>query len=131
VTPGVFEKVGADLLDSFLEGGILGGLGFLLLLGVATYAGVKTWQKARKGLLDRQTMLISVGAIAALLSVAAQLITENVLLNTIVWWYLNIAFAHLAVLTWGPNRLGTKPTNNLNLASHPEVAPPHIPQGSS
>ena len=120
-----------SFLQAFLEGGILGGFGFLLLLGVAAYAGVKTWQKARKGLLDRQTMLISIGAIAALLSVAAQLITENVLLNTIVWWYLNIAFAHLAVLTWGPNRLGTKPTTNLDLASHPEGAPPHTPQGSS
>jgi putative inorganic carbon (HCO3(-)) transporter len=90
-----------SFLQAFLEGGLIGGTGFIILLGVATYAGMKTWQKARRNLLERRTKLISVGAIAGLLSVAAQLITENVLLNTIVWWYLNIAFAHLAVLTWG------------------------------
>lgn len=90
-----------SFLQAFIEGGMLGGLAFLTLIGLGTYAGAKTWGKARRGELDRPTMLISVGAIAALLSVAAQLITENVLLNTIVWWYLSIAFAHLAVLTWG------------------------------
>ena len=119
-----------SFLQAFLEGGILGGFGFLLLLGVAVYAGVKTWRKARSGTLDRQTMMISVGAIAALLSVAAQLITENVLLNTIVWWYLNIAFAHLAVLTWGPKRTGVPPTIIVDRTSHPEDAPPYKSQGS-
>ena len=48
--------------------------------------------------------MLSAGAIAALVSVGAQLLTENVLLNTIVWWYLNIAFAYIAVLTWGRRR---------------------------
>ena len=90
-----------SFLQAFLEGGIIGGTGFMVLLGVATYAGYKTWVKARNGELDYRTKLISVGAIAGLFSVATQLVTENVLLNTIVWWYLNIAFAHLAVLTWG------------------------------
>ncbi|MFT7473554.1 MAG: putative inorganic carbon (HCO3(-)) transporter [Verrucomicrobiales bacterium] len=99
-----------SFLQAFLEGGLLGGTGFIVLLGVATYAGVKTWKKARRNQLERRTRLISVGAIAGLLSVAAQLITENVLLNTIVWWYLNIAFAHLAVLTWGARtNSSTKP----------------------
>ncbi|MDW3175903.1 MAG: O-antigen ligase family protein [Acidimicrobiia bacterium] len=94
-----------SFLQAFIEGGVLGGMAFISLLGVASYAGWKTWKKARRGVLDHQTTLISVGAIAALLSVAAQLITENVLLNTIVWWYLNIAFAHLAVLTWGAKKI--------------------------
>ena len=98
-----------SFLQAFLEGGIIGGMGFMILLGVATYAGYKTWVKARKNVLDYQTKLISVGAIAGLLSVAAQLITENVLLNTIVWWYLNIAFAHLAVLTWGSRNTAITP----------------------
>jgi len=89
-----------SFLQAFLEGGVIGGAGFLVLLGAATYAGWKTWQMARDGVFDHQTTMISVGAIAALLSVAAQLITENILLNTIVWWYLNIAFAHLAIMTW-------------------------------
>lgn len=104
-----------SFLQAFIEGGVLGGLGFVTLLGVATYAGWKTWQKARRGQLDRQTMLISVGTIAALLSVAAQLITENVLLNTIVWWYLNIAFAHLAVLTWGKKPVVVQPQPDYDL----------------
>ena len=104
-----------SFLQAFVEGGLLGGLAFVALLGVASYAGWKTWQKARHGVLDRQTTFISVGAIAALLSVAAQLITENVLLNTIVWWYLNIAFAHLAVLTWGGNKITPAPEPNYNL----------------
>lgn len=90
-----------SFLQAWLEGGIIGFTGFMLVVGLATYACVKTWKKARRGELAHQTKLISVGAIAALLSVAAQLITENVLLNTIVWWYMNIAMAYLAVLTWG------------------------------
>jgi len=90
-----------SFLQAYLEGGIIGATGFLLVLGLGGYAGYKTLGKARRGQLDYRTKLISVGAIAGLLSVAAQLITENVLLNTIVWWYLNIAFAYLAVLTWG------------------------------
>jgi len=89
-----------SFLQAYLEGGILGAIGFFTLLGIATYAGWKTWQRARRGEFDTRTKYISIGAIAALLSVAAQLLTENVLLNTVVWWYLNIAFAHLAVITW-------------------------------
>lgn len=95
-----------SFLQAYLEGGVLGAVGFFTLLGIATYAGWRTWQKARSGELDRPTMLISVGAIAGLLSVAAQLLTENVLLNTVVWWYLNIGFALLAVLTWGRPKSG-------------------------
>ena len=90
-----------SFLQAYLEGGILGAIGFFTLLAVATYAAWKVWQRARRGEFDHRTKFISVGAIAALLSVAAQLITENVLLNTVVWWYLNIGFAHLAVVTWG------------------------------
>ena len=93
-----------SILQAYLEGGILGALGFFTLLGVATYAGVKVWRRARRGEFDRQTTIITVGSIAALLSVAAQLITENVLLNTVVWWYLNIAFAQIAYMTWGRRR---------------------------
>lgn len=104
-----------SFLQAFIEGGVLGGMAFLTLLGVASYAGWKTWKKARRGILDRQTSVISVGAIAALLSVAAQLITENVLLNTIVWWYLTIAFAHLAVLTWGTKKIVPEPEPNYDL----------------
>jgi len=110
-----------SFLQAFVEGGLLGGMGFLLVLGFATYAGWKTWKKARDNVLDRQMRLVSVGAIAALLSVAAQLITENVLLNTIVWWYLNIAFAHLAVLTWGAKRI-TPPVE-------PDYSLPQLPSG--
>ena len=113
-----------SFLQAFLEGGVIGGMGFMILLGVATYAGWKTWQKARNDVFDHQTKLISVGAIAALISVAAQLITENVLLNTIVWWYLNIAFAYLAVLTWGARTLNTdKP------APASDSGRPHLPHG--
>ena len=96
-----------SLLQAYLEGGVLGAIGFFTLLAVATYAGVHVWRKARRGEFNRQTAVISAGSIAALLSVAAQLLTENVLLNTIVWWYLNIAFAHLAYLTWGVRRTET------------------------
>lgn len=113
-----------SFLQAFVEGGILGGIGFLTLIGVATYAGWKTWRKARDNTLDRQVKLISVGAIAALLSVAAQLITENVLLNTIVWWYLNIALAHLAVLTWGSKKIAPPPIPDYNLPQLPSGAPP-------
>lgn len=112
-----------SFLQAFVEGGLLGGFAFLTLLGVATYAGLKTWQKARRGSLDYQTTVISVGAIAALLSVAAQLITENVLLNTIVWWYLNIAMAHLAVLTWGKQKISSVP--------EPNFALPQLPSGAA
>lgn len=112
-----------SFLQAFIEGGVLGGFSFLTLIGLATYAGAKTWGKARRGELDRQTMLISVGAIAALLSVAAQLITENVLLNTIVWWYLNIAFAHLAVLTWGKKTAPLTPQPNYDLPQLTAGAP--------
>lgn len=117
-----------SFLQAFVEGGLLGGLAFLTLLGVATYAGIKTWKKARSGALDYPTTVISVGAIAALLSVAAQLITENVLLNTIVWWYLNIALAHLAVLTWGKQKISIVPEpdfERLQLSSGAPV-PQHV-----
>lgn len=93
-----------SFLQAYLEGGIIGFAGFMAVLGLAGYASWKTWQKARRGELVRRTQLIAVGAIAALFSVFAQLVTENVLLNTIVWWYLNIAMAFLAVLTWGKKR---------------------------
>ena len=96
-----FKDPHNSFLQSYLEGGILGAIGFVSLLSVATYAAFKTWQRAKRGEFDHRTKFISIGAIAALLSVAAQLLTENVLLNTVVWWYLNIAFAHLAVITWG------------------------------
>lgn len=105
-----------SLLQAYLEGGILGAIGFFTLLGLATYAAWKVWQRCRKGEFDRQTTVISVGAIAGLFSVAAQLITENVLLNTVVWWYLVLGFAHLAVLTWG-NR------NSINAVKEPKKKP--------
>lgn len=101
-----------SFLQAWIEGGIIGFFGFMSVLILGSYAGWKTWQKARRGILDHQTKLISVGSIAALLSVAAQLITENVLLNTIVWWYLNIAFAYLAVLTWGRRKISTIPNHD-------------------
>ncbi len=112
-----FKDPHNSFLQAFLEGGLIGGFAFLTLLGVATYAGWKTWQKARRGVFDYQTKLISVGSIAALLSVAAQLITENVLLNTIVWWYLNIALAYLAVLTWGKRKVPEPNYSQLALPS--------------
>ena len=105
-----------SLLQAYLEGGILGAIGFFTLLGLATYAGFKVWGMARNGKLDRQTTVISVGAIAALLSVAAQLLTENVLLNTVVWWYLNIAFAHIAVTTWGKRKNIAPPNDAADLS---------------
>ena len=111
-----------SFLQAFIEGGILGGMGFVLLIGFASYAGWKTWKKARANVLDRQVTLVSIGAIAGLLSVAAQLITENVLLNTIVWWYLNIAFAHLAVLTWG--------AKTITAPSEPDYSLPELPSGA-
>lgn len=98
-----------SLLQAYLEGGILGAFGFFTLLALATYAGFIVWRRAQKGDFDRRTTVLSAGAIASLVSVAAQLITENVLLNTIVWWYLNIAFAYLAVLTWGRRRKKAQP----------------------
>ena len=118
-----------SLLQAYLEGGILGAIGFFTLLGLATYAGVKVWKKARNGELDRPTTVISVGAIAALLSVAAQLLTENVLLNTVVWWYLNIAFAHIAVVTWGKkkNLASVDPTIEADL-SRPALPAPSNPK---
>ena len=106
-----------SLLQAYLEGGVLGAIGFFTLLAVATYAGVHVWRKARRGEFNRQTAVISAGSIAALLSVAAQLLTQNVLLNTIVWWYLNIAFAHLAYLTWGVRRTGTPADDAANNAA--------------
>ena len=118
-----------SFLQAYLEGGVLGAIGFFVLLGVASYAGLKTWQRARRGEFDRQTMFISIGAIAALLSVAAQLITENVLLNTVVWWYLNIGFAHLAVITWGNRSQFTPDYTRLQLpaASTESVVAHHGP----
>ena len=112
-----------SLLQAYLEGGILGAIGFFTLLGLATYAGIKVWKMARNGALDRQTTIISVGAIAALLSVAAQLITENVLLNTVVWWYLNIAFAHIAVTTWGKKKSSLAPVG----VTEPDLTRPALP----
>ena len=100
-----------SLLQAYLEGGILGAIGFFAVLGLATYAAWKVWQRARDGELDRQTTVISVGAIAGLFSVAAQLLTDNVLFNTVVWWYLILGFAHLAVLTWG-NRNSLTPASD-------------------
>ncbi len=115
-----------SILQAYLEGGILGAFGFFALLAIATYAAVYVWRRARKGEFDRQTTVLSAGAIAALLSVAAQLITENVLLNTIVWWYLNIAFAHLAVLTWGRRRkkATAEPTPDYQQLALPEGGTP-------
>lgn len=93
-----------SFLQAFVEGGLLGGLAFTILIVVVTVAGVRIWRKIKNGRLDRRTSLLGVGAISGLFSVAAQLITENVLLNTIVWWYLNIAIALLAVLAWRPSK---------------------------
>ena len=112
-----------SFLQAYLEGGILGAVGFFTLLGVATYAAWKTWNKARRGEFDTRTKFISVGAIAALLSVAAQLVTENVLLNTVVWWYLNIGFAHLAVITWGTRTQLRPDYDRLQLNAGPSSDP--------
>lgn len=124
-----------SLLQAYLEGGILGAVGFFTLLAVSTYAAFKVWGMARNGRFDRQTTVISIGAIAALLSVAAQLITENVLLNTIVWWYLNIAFAHIAVMTWGKRKsIAPVPEPDLDRLALPAGEPTRqmaIPQSSA
>ena len=81
---------------------IIGGIGFFILLYVASTAGIRVWRRLRRGDFDNRTRMLAVGALAGLFSIAAQLLTENVLLNTILWWYLNIALAYIAVLTWGP-----------------------------
>lgn len=113
-----------SFLQAYLEGGILGAVGFFTLLAVATYAAWKVWNKARRGEFDKRTKFISVGAIAGLLSVAAQLVTENVLFNTVVWWYLNIGFAHLAVITWGFRSRFVPDYDRLQLPAGPPVDVP-------
>ncbi len=98
-----------SFLQALIEGGVIGGFGFFTLLVVASLAAIRAWRHARRESSDRATSLLSVGAIAALVSVGVQLVTENVLLNTIVWWYLNIAFAWLAAVVWGPVRGPRRP----------------------
>ncbi len=89
-----------SFLQAIVEGGILGSIGFLAVLVFATIAAWRCWKLTRGDQLDYPTKMFTVGAIAGLFSVAVQLITENVLLNTIVWWYTAIALAHLAALVW-------------------------------
>lgn len=94
-----------SFLQAFLEGGLIGGIGFMIVFILAIVASVRIWRRVKRGQYDRRISLLAVGSIAALFSVAAQLVTENVLLNTIVWWYMNMALAALAVLAWRQPRL--------------------------
>lgn len=91
-----------SFIQPLIEGGIIGGVGFFVLLFAASTAGLRVWRRLRRGDFDNRTRMLAVGALAGLFSIAAQLLTENVLLNTILWWYLNVALAYIAVLTWGP-----------------------------
>ena len=100
-----------SFLQAFLEGGLVGGIGFVTVFILAIVASVRIWRRVKRGEYDRGVSLLAVGSIGALFSVAAQLITENVLLNTIVWWYMNMALAALAVLAWRqpPDSVRTTP----------------------
>jgi O-antigen ligase len=91
-----------SFIQPLIEGGIIGGIGFFALLFVASKAGLSVWRRLRRGEFENPEKMLAVGALAGLFSIAAQLVTENVLLNTILWWYLNVALAYIAVLTWGP-----------------------------
>ncbi len=108
-----------SFLQALIEGGVIGGFGFFTLVIVATYAAWRAWRSARRSMrTDRRASLLTFGAIAALFSVSVQLITENVLLNTILWWYLNIAFGWVAVVVWGasrPSRIRIAPDEPLAL----------------
>ena len=116
-----------SFLQAFIEGGVIGGGAFLLLLGLATIAGVRVWRMAKADVFDYQTSLVAAGCIAGLFSVAAQLITENVLFNTIIWWYANIALAFLATLTWSRRRTAAASEPRLDL---PELAQAQEPDVS-
>jgi len=107
-----------SFLQPVIEGGIVGATGFFLLLAIAGYASVKLWRLTKGGTLDHRTRMISVASITAVFSVAAQLLTENVMLNTIVWWYLNMALAWIAVVLWRPP--AAEPT--VDLEPHAPVA---------
>lgn len=88
-----------SFLQALVEGGVLGGVAFAAVLVCALLAARRAW-KLSKDDLDYPTTMVTIGAVAALFSVGVQLVTENVLLNTILWWYLAIAMAHVAVLAW-------------------------------
>lgn len=112
-----------SFLQAFVEGGIVGGLAFVTLFIIVIVASVRVWRRVKRGRLDRRTSLLAIGAVSALFSVSAQLITENVLLNTIVWWYMNIALALLAVLNWGRTRAfdAAPPSSRLELPAGGET----------
>ncbi|MGI9607585.1 MAG: O-antigen ligase family protein, partial [Acidimicrobiales bacterium] len=98
-----------SFLQAFIEGGILGGFGFIALLAVITVASRQVWKMAKRGELSPKMTRAGVGSIAAVFTVAAQLLTENVLLNTIVWWYLDMAIALVAVLAFRQPRPADTP----------------------
>lgn len=99
-----------SFLQAWVEGGVLGSIGFLAVLVFATIAAYRCWRMTKRRQLDYPTKMVTVGAVAALFSVAVQLMTENVLLNTIVWWYVCLAMAFLAALTWGGDVRSVRPT---------------------
>ncbi|NNC81873.1 MAG: O-antigen ligase family protein [Acidimicrobiales bacterium] len=98
-----------SFLQPIIEGGVVGAIGFFGLLIIATIAALKLWRLTKGTSLDHRTKMISVASITAVFSVSAQLLTENVMLNTVVWWYINIALAWIAVVVWRPESEPAEP----------------------
>ncbi len=99
-----------SFLQAAVEAGILGLVGWLLLVGTAVVLTIKAYRLADRlphgapGSLGKLERAMLIGAVAATASTILQLISENILTDTVLQWHLNVALAHMAVMVWGRHR---------------------------
>ncbi len=99
-----------SFLQAAVEAGVLGLLGWLLLVGTAVVLTVKAYRLADRlpygdpGSTTKLERAMLIGAVAATASTILQLISENILTDTVLQWHLNVALAHMAVMVWDRHR---------------------------
>lgn len=107
-----------SFLQAAVEAGILGLFGWLTLVGTAIVGMFKAWRLAARpsgsqaGGLGRIERAVLLGSVAAVASVVLQLVSENILTDTVLQWHLNVALAHVAVMVWFRRPDRATPDNN-------------------
>ncbi len=113
-----------SFLQAAVEAGVVGLIGWLLLVGTALVLVVKAWRMVDSPRFTTFQSSVLLGSIVASTSVVIQLFTENIMTDTILQWYLNVGLATMAVWVWADRVREQQPvaTQPLRVAGAPWLA---------
>lgn len=89
-----------SFLQAAVETGVVGLVGWLFLVGTALVLVIKAWRMVDSPRFTAFQSSVLLGSIVASTSVVIQLLTENIMTDTILQWYLNVGLATMAVWVW-------------------------------